>query len=454
MNANERTEHRGGDDAHGGSAEERGREPDPVSEALKNAGLESTARDARLLHAARIVAAREIVLPDKREKMVEKMLDALLESVRDGFPDGEVRKRALAKLAFEIRTRGGAAEIARDEAEAIIEAYLRDPVEGPGWNEESAREGARTLARASKEGLLVRGKDGELRLRHDALEAHLAGLEVATWTLEAQTRFAREHAGETRWDGAISAMLASMRRRHEVGAMRDTIRAARRGETTTMSQAETVTVQPEGKPPVRFTGTRRAQHRCRHRSVDVHETASGWIVTTYHNALNQRTLVTRDRAPAHESDHAELEMLDGKRSTLESAAAHAVVREAYAKAGILIERVIEGARAQAPDKVEMMARTGGENARGVAHFAPVRFEGQRLARRTESEGARATERTLYRLASGHLLVASEPRSGEHEGLAEIEVYGSAHEAIRGQQYHPEVVALCEAAGLDTTWEIE
>ena len=221
-----------------------------------------------------------------------------------------------------------------------------------------------------------------------------------------------------------------------------------------MSETQTVTVKPEGRPPVRFTGRRRAQHRRRHRSIDVHETDGGWVVTTYHNALSQRTLVTRDRAPAHEHDHADLEMLDGTRSTLESAAAHAVVREAYAKAGILIERVIDGAEAKSPDTVRMMARTGGENARGVAHFAPVRFEGRPLATRVENADARAVKHTLYRLTSGRLLLASETRGGQHEGLAEIEVYENGHEAVQEQAYDPEVIALCEEAGIDTTQEIE
>ena len=59
-----------------------------------------------------------------------------------------------------------------------------------------------------------------------AFREHLAGLELATWSLEDQLDFVSGHAGEPRWRGSILALLQSLKRRADV----DRILLAIRGE--------------------------------------------------------------------------------------------------------------------------------------------------------------------------------------------------------------------------------
>ena len=158
------------------------------------------------------VAARQIMLPNTRFQLFEKLIEILLhvhpnrrataaaevKSRSRAFSTDDLRRNALATLAFEVQVRGADAGIDRDDARQIIEGYLADSDGGPGWSKAQARLGARELADidADTSGLLVERGPDELAFCHAAFREHLAGLELATWTLEDQVDFVSGHAGE------------------------------------------------------------------------------------------------------------------------------------------------------------------------------------------------------------------------------------------------------------------
>ena len=197
-----------------------------------NGRLQSLAGNPLLLHGLLSVAARQIILPNTRFHLFEKLIDILLEvhpnrrataaaevkSRTRAFSTEDVRSRALAKLAFEVQTRGADAGIDRGDARHVIENFLADQDDGPAWSKEQARLGAGELTNvdADTSGLLVERAPKELAFCHAAFREHLAGLELAAWTLEDQVTFVSSHAGEPRWRGAILALLQSLNRRTDV----------------------------------------------------------------------------------------------------------------------------------------------------------------------------------------------------------------------------------------------
>ena len=148
------------------------------------------------------------------------------------FSTDDVRADALANLAFEVQERGADAGIDRGDARRVIEDFLADSDDGPGWSKEPARLGAQELTGvdADTSGLLVERGPDELAFCHAAFREHLAGVELATWTLEDQVEFVSGHAGEPRWRGAILALLQSLRRRADVERILQAIRDAQEGE--------------------------------------------------------------------------------------------------------------------------------------------------------------------------------------------------------------------------------
>ena len=197
-----------------------------------NGRLQSLAGNPLLLHGLLSVAARQIILPNTRFHLFEKLIDILLEvhpnrrataaaEVRSrtrAFSTEDVRSRALAKLAFEVQTRGADAGIDRGDARQVIENFLANQDDGPAWSKEQARLGAGELTNvdADTSGLLVERAPKELAFCHAAFREHLAGLELAAWTLEDQVTFVSSHAGEPRWRGAILALLQSLNRKTDV----------------------------------------------------------------------------------------------------------------------------------------------------------------------------------------------------------------------------------------------
>ena len=109
---------------------------------------------------------------------------------------------------------------------------------GPGWSRDQARLGARELTDvdADTSGLLVERGPGELGFCHAAFREHLAGLELATWSLEDQLDFVSGHAGQPRWRGAILALLQSLNRRGDVDRILKAIRDEHEGDPDSMDR--------------------------------------------------------------------------------------------------------------------------------------------------------------------------------------------------------------------------
>ena len=218
---------------------------DQFFQQLENNGrLQSLAGNPLLLHGLLSVAARQIILPNTRFQLFEKLIEILLDvhpSRRATaaaeikrrtrmFSSDDVRREALARLAFEIQVRGADAGIDRADARQIIKDFLADSDRGPAWEQTQARLGARELTGvdADTSGLLVERGPEELAFCHAAFREHLAGRELATWALAEQVEFVSGHASEPRWRGAILALLQSLNRRADVDrilrAIRDDLR--------------------------------------------------------------------------------------------------------------------------------------------------------------------------------------------------------------------------------------
>ena len=211
-----------------------------------NGRLQSLAGNPLLLHGLLSVAAHQFFLPSTRFQLFEKLIEVLLtvhpnrrataaaemEPRTRVFSTDDVRRNALAKLAFEVQARGADAGIDRSDARRVIEQFLADSDGGPGWLREEARTGARELTdiEADTSGLLVERGPRELAFCHAAFREHLAGLEIATWTLEDQIAFVSGRADEPRWRGAILALLQSLARRTDVARVLEAIRAEPKGE--------------------------------------------------------------------------------------------------------------------------------------------------------------------------------------------------------------------------------
>ena len=208
---------------------------------LENNGrLQSLAGNPLLLRGLLSVAARQIILPTTRFQLFEKLIEILLDvhpsqrataaaetKRRTGvFSSDDVRREALAKLAFEVQVRGADAGIDRADARQIIRDFLADSDSGPAWEIAKARLGARELTDvdADTSGLLVERGPEELAFCHAAFREHLAGLGLATWSLPGQIEFVSGHAGQPRWRGAILALLQSLKRRGDVEQMLQAVR--------------------------------------------------------------------------------------------------------------------------------------------------------------------------------------------------------------------------------------
>ena len=154
------------------------------------------------------------------------------------FSTDDLRSEALAKLAFDVQVQGADAGVDRGDARRVIEGFLADSDRGLAWSKEQARLGARELTDidADTSGLLVECGPEEFAFCHAAFREHLAGLELATWTLEDQVEFVSGHAGEPRWRGAILALLQSLRRRADVERILEAILDEQEGKPDTLDR--------------------------------------------------------------------------------------------------------------------------------------------------------------------------------------------------------------------------
>ena len=208
---------------------------------LEHSGrLLSLAGNPLLLYGLLSVAARRIILPDTQFELFQELIKILLDvhpaqratasaevaSRKGVFSADDVRRKALAKLAFEVQVRGADAGIGRGDARRVIRDFLADPDVGLAWSLENAHTGARELTdvHSDTSGILVERGPEELAFCHAAFREHLAGLELATWTLKDQAEFVSEHADDPRWRAPILALLQSLNRRNDVERMLEAIR--------------------------------------------------------------------------------------------------------------------------------------------------------------------------------------------------------------------------------------
>ena len=141
---------------------------DQFFQQLEHSGrLQSLAGNPLLLHGMLSVAARQIILPNTRFQLFQKLIEILLEvhpnrrataaaevkSRTPMFSTDDVRSNALAKLAFEVQVRGADAGIDRGDARRVIEGFLADSDGGPAWSKAQARlgrESSRTSTRTRR----------------------------------------------------------------------------------------------------------------------------------------------------------------------------------------------------------------------------------------------------------------------------------------------------------------
>lgn len=243
-----------------------------------NGRLQSLAGNPLLLHGMLSVAARQFILPNTRFQLFQKLIEILLEvhpnrrataaaevqSRTCIFSTDDVRREALAKLAFEIQNRGADAGIDRNDARQVIECFLSDEDNGPAWSSAQARIGARKLTDidADTSGLLVESGPEELAFCHAAFREHLAGLELATRTLKDQVEFVSGHADFPRWRGAILALLQSLNRRTEVEQVLEAIWAEHEGGQVSRDRLLLLADGAFATTSLNGTVGRRAAHYC------------------------------------------------------------------------------------------------------------------------------------------------------------------------------------------------
>ena len=204
-----------------------------------SAQVQSLASNPLLLCGLLSVAVQQVILPTTRYQLFQKLIEILLDvhpnrrataasEVRSRmrmFSSDDVRREALAKLAFEAQAHLADAGIDRDEARTILETFLKDDVHGPGWSNQNARVGTRELldVNAETSGLLVEVGPDAVAFCHSSFREHLAGLELESWSLERQVEFVGAHADEPRWRGAILTLVQSSKRRTDVERLLDAI---------------------------------------------------------------------------------------------------------------------------------------------------------------------------------------------------------------------------------------
>ena len=212
---------------------------DQFFQQLEDTGrLQTLAGNPLLLYGLLSVATRQIILPKTRFRLFQQLMETLLDvhpnrrataaiEVQSGtrvFSADDVRREALARLAFEVQLRGADAGIDDTDARSIVEAFLRD-LDGPGWSRAKARRAARELVNVDAEtsGLLVESGPEEIAFCHPAFREHLAGLELESWSLERQTDFVSARADDPRWRGAIHTLVQSFSRTTDVECLLEAI---------------------------------------------------------------------------------------------------------------------------------------------------------------------------------------------------------------------------------------
>lgn len=196
----------------------------------KGRGLATLAETPLLLLGLIALAVRQLVLPINKVQALSQLTDLLLEvhpssrataagDVTPRFSSAasiEVRREALAALAFEIRVEGGDAGYPLQLARKCIKKFLTDP-EGYCYTAREASEVANEILAVNAEtmGLLVEKGREEVGFVHASLEEYLASVHIHSWPIETILSFVRANASSFRWRSVFGDLIARNTRRSE-----------------------------------------------------------------------------------------------------------------------------------------------------------------------------------------------------------------------------------------------
>ncbi|QOY74192.1 NACHT domain-containing protein [Pseudomonas sp. OST1909] len=196
----------------------------------KGRGLATLAETPLLLLGLIALAVRQLVLPINKVQALNQLTDLLLEvhpssrataagDVCPRFSSAasiDVRREALAALAFEIRMEGGDAGYPLQLARKCIKTFLTDP-EGYCYTTREASEVANEILAVNAEtmGLLVEKGREEVGFVHASLEEYLASVHIHGWPIETILSFVRANASSFRWRSVFGDLIAGNTRRSE-----------------------------------------------------------------------------------------------------------------------------------------------------------------------------------------------------------------------------------------------
>lgn len=196
----------------------------------KGRGLATLAETPLLLLGLIALAVRQLVLPLNKAQALNQLTELLLElhpysratAAGDVIPrfsiaaSTDVRREALAALAFEIRSEGGDAGYPIQLARKCIKNFLTDP-EGFSYSSREALEVASEILAVNSEtmGLLVEKGREEVGFVHASIEEYLASVHIHGWPIERILGFVRENASNYRWRSVFGDLISRNNRRSE-----------------------------------------------------------------------------------------------------------------------------------------------------------------------------------------------------------------------------------------------
>ncbi|HDL6715411.1 TPA: NACHT domain-containing protein [Yersinia enterocolitica] len=196
----------------------------------KGRGLATLAETPLLLLGLIALAMRQLVLPINKVQALGQLTELLLElhpysratAAGDIVPrfssaaSIDVRREALAALAFEIRSEGGDAGYPIQLARKCIKTFLSDP-DGFCYSPRDAAEVANEILAVNSEtmGLLVEKGREEVGFVHASLEEYLASVHIHGWPIERILEFVRTNASNFRWRSVFGDLIARNTRRSE-----------------------------------------------------------------------------------------------------------------------------------------------------------------------------------------------------------------------------------------------
>lgn len=196
----------------------------------KGRGLATLAETPLLLLGLIALAVRQLVLPINKVQALSQLTELLLEfhpysrataagDVTPRFSSAasiDVRREALAALAFEIRSEGGDAGYPIQLARKCIRNFLTDP-EGFSYSAREASEVANEILAVNSEtmGLLVEKGREEVGFVHASLEEYLASVHIHDWPIDRILAFVRANASSYRWRSVFGDLVSRTTRRSE-----------------------------------------------------------------------------------------------------------------------------------------------------------------------------------------------------------------------------------------------